>query len=271
MRLPLNSVAAKGLAGSLDHEELTQYRKEGSQDTWRLALAGEKPSEAITDNFLIVGTGSSKRLEDIGIVAEGLADRAAKILNLPAGQPLVKGDTTMFVVDKRYDFSEFGRMVEKRTYAKSLVSSWKSDTAIADIVLLCGMRDEVDDYEVSLARDIASVQVANWDASVPRWFADGMGYWVASKMFRRHPLIKQWQSESVIAMGSMKKASDFLGNNMAADHAALVGYQFVEMLQGKSRQFKLLMKNLREDGNFSAAFSSSYGTTPEAYFKTAKW
>ena len=270
VRLPLNSVAAKGLAGSLNHEELTEYRKGRSEETWRLALASLKPSEAKTDNFLILGTGSVKRLEEIGEVAEGLADRAAKILNSPSGQPPVKGDTTLFVVDKRYDFSEFGRMVEKRTYAKSLVSSWQSDTAIADIVLLCGMRDEVDDYEVSLARDVASVQVANWDASVPRWFADGMGYWVASKMFRRDPVVKQWQLESVSAMASMKKADDFLGNKMAADHAALVGYRFVEMLQGKSRQFKLLLKSLRGDGDFSSAFANSYGTTPEAYFKTAK-
>ena len=270
VQLPLRSVAAKGLAGSLDHEQLTKYRKDGSQETWRLALANLKPSEAVTDNFLVVGTGSTKRLKDIGIVAEVLADRAAKILNSPSDQPYVKGDTTLFVVDKRYDFSEFGRMVEKRNYAKLLVSSWQSDTATANIVLLCGIRDVVDDYEVSLARDIASVQVANWDASIPRWFADGMGYWVASKMFRRDPIIKQWQSESVIAMGSMKKAGDFLGNNMAADYAALVGYRFVEVLQGNSRQFKLLMKGLREDGNFSSAFYNSYGTTPEAYFKTAK-
>ena len=270
VRLPLHSVAAKGLAGSLDHEQLTNYRKEGSKETWRLALASVVPSEAVTDNFLVVGTGSITRLENIGNVAEGLANRVARILNSPSDQPLVKGDTTLFVVDKRYDFSEFGRMVEKRSYAKSLVSSWQSDTATANIVLLCGIRDEVDDYEVSLARDIASVQVANWDASVPRWFADGMGYWVASKMFRRDPVIKQWQSEAVVAMGAMKKADDFLGNKMAADHAALVGYRFVEALQGKSRQFKLLVKGLREDGNFSSAFSNSYGTTPEAYFKTAK-
>lgn len=268
VRMPLRSVAAKGLAASLNHEQLSESRKRSSEETWRLALDGVPSSQAATENFLVIGTGSGSRLQQVGKVAESIADRVAKILKTPSGQPFVKGNMTLFMVDKRYDFSEFGRMVEKRTFAKSLVSSWQSDTAIAHVVLLCGINDETEDYEVSLARDIASVHVANWDASVPRWFADGMGYWVVASMFRRNPLVRQWQSESVAAMASMKKPDDFLGNNMAADQAALVGYRFVEMLQRKSRQFKILLKNLREGGNFELAFYDSYGITPEEFFHT---
>ncbi len=267
VRLTLKTVAAKGLANSLDHPGLTELRKQTSGETWRLALSDVAPSSVTTDNFHIVGTGSTNRLQDIGNAAEDIATRIQKILNAPSSAPFVKGDTTLFVVDKRYDFAEFGRMVEKRTFAKNLVSSWQSDTAIAHIALLCGIRDGVSDYEVSLARDIASVHVANWDASVPRWFADGMGYWVASKMFRRDPVVQQWQLDSQSALASMKKPDDFLGNSMAADQAALVGFRFVEMLQGKSRQFKILVKKLREDGNFESAFYDSYGITPEEFFK----
>jgi len=53
---------------------------------------------------------------------------------------------------------------------------------------------------------------------------------------------------------------------MATDQAALVGYRFVELLQGKSRQSKLLMKSLREGNNFDLAFEDAYGTTPAAFF-----
>ena len=267
VRLTLRRVAAKGLANSLDHPQLTQLRKETSGDTWKLALSDVDPSSVSTENFLVVGTGSTDRLQQIADAAEGIAVRVEKILKTPPGEPFVKGDTTLFVVDKRYDFAEFGRMVEKRTFAKNLVSSWQSDTAIAHVALLCGVKDGVSDYEVSLARDIASVHVANWDASVPRWFADGMGHWVAAKMFRRDPVLQQWESDSYSAMASMKKPDDFLGNNMAADQAALVGFRFVELLEGKSRQFKLLVKKLREDGNFETAFYDSYGITPEEFFK----
>jgi len=168
LRVPLKTVAAKGLANSLDHKELVEWRKGASEDTWRLALASVKPTEAALENFLVLGTGSETRLQKIGKVAEKLADGVAKILGAPKDQPFVKGRTTLFVVAKRYDFAEFGRMVERRTFAKSLVSSWQSDTAIAHVVLKCGINDVAADYEVSLARDIASVHVANWNASVPR-------------------------------------------------------------------------------------------------------
>ena len=270
MRLTLKTVAAKGLANSLDHLKLTELRKKTSEQTWRLALSDVAPSFASTENFYIVGTGSTNRLQEIGNVAEEIAERIEKIFKAPPGAPFVKGDATLFVVDKRYDFAEFGRMVEKRTFAKNLVSSWQSDTAIAQVALLCGIRDGVSDYEVSLARDIASVHVANWDASVPRWFADGMGHWVAGKMFKRDPIVQQWESDSGSAMMSMKKPSDFLGNQMAADQAALVGFRFVEILARKSRQFKMLIKKLREDGNFESAFYDSYGITPEEFFNGTK-
>ncbi len=270
LRLTLKTVAAKGLANSLDHTELSKLRKQTSEETWRLALSDVVPSAASTENFHIVGTGSTDRLQEIGNAAEDIAMRIQKILKTPPGAPFVKGDTTLFVVDKRYDFAEFGRMVEKRTFAKNLVSSWQSDTVIAHVALLCGIKDGVSDYEVSLSRDIAAVHVANWDASVPRWFADGMGHWVAAKIFRREPIVQQWQSDSGAAMASMKKPSDFLGNKMAADQAALVGFRFVEMLQGKSRQFKMLVNKLREEGDFESAFYDSYGITPEAFFERWK-
>ena len=268
-RLTLKTVAAKGLANSLDHPQLSEQRKQTSAQTWRLALSDVPPSSASTENFHIVGTGSTDRLQQIGSAAEDIAQRIEKILKTPPGAPFVKGDTTLFVVDKRYDFAEFGRMVEKRTFAKNLVSSWQSDTAIAHVVLLCGVRDGVADYEVSLTRDIASVHVANWDASVPRWFADGMGHWVATKMFKRDPVVQQWQSDSRTAMASMKTPSDFLGDQMAADQAALVAYRFVEMLEGKSRQFKMLVKKLRDGSNFESAFHDSYRIMPGEFFQRA--
>ena len=270
VRLTMKAVAGKGIANSLNHEELTEMRKKTSEEIWRLALGGVEPSNAATENFLMIGTGSSDRLKKIGDNAESIARRVEKILKTSSGQPFVKGGTTLFVVDKRYDFSEFGRMVEKRTFPKTMISSWQFDSVNAHVALLCGMRDEFSDYEVPLSRDITSVHVANWDPSVPRWFADGMGHWVASKMFRRDPVVQQWEKDSYSAIASMKKPDDFLGNNMAADQAALVGFRFVETLQAKNRPFKMLVKKLHEDGNFEVAFYESFGITPEEFFKSGK-
>ena len=263
-QLDLRTVASKGLAGSLDHEELTQWRKESSIKTWQLALSGIKPAMVTTDNFLLIGTGSESRLETIGKVSESVTDKITKVLGGQADQPFVKGDTTLFVVDKRYDFSEFGTMVEKRTFDRSITSSWQSDTADAYVVLLAGMSSEAADYEVSLTRDLASVYVANWDASVPRWFADGMGYLSAAKIHNRDPIVAQWQASATAALGSMKKPEDFLGKAMPADQAALVSYRFVKVLEGKGSPFKKLTKQLQAGENFGSAFRAAFGTTPQA-------
>ncbi len=168
-------------------------------------------------------------------------------------------------------------MVEKHTYSKSSISAWQSNAPTAHVVLLRGINDSDADYEMSLARAIASVHVANWTPSVPRWFASGMGYWVAGNMFRRNPVARRWQLEAVDAMAkmkqlTMKQLTDFLGNNSAADQAALAGYRFVEMLHPQSLPFKLMVNRLQQGRDFESAFYDSYGITPDGLLKDqARW
>jgi mono/diheme cytochrome c family protein len=262
-RLAMRAVAAKGLARSMDHDRLTDYRRKASQETWQLALSGVTPEIASTKNFLMIGTGSQERLERVGRVAESIAGRVVKVLGSPQGKPFVKGDITVFVVDKRYDFSEFGRMVDKKAFDPSAISRWRSDTVTARVALLSRFRDQVEDYEIPLARDIASVHVANWDASVPRWFADGMGYWAAEKMFRRDGIVQQWQSAAVAAAGGMTKADDFLTGNMADGQAALASYRFVQLLDGRGRALKRLVHRLAQGRDFESSFVDVFGATAE--------
>lgn len=263
VRLPLRSVAAKGLANSMDHDRLTEHRNQAAAETWRLALSGVSPTMVATENFSVIGTGSKERLQAIGTVAESIAQGVTKVLGSKSKKPFVKGGTTLFVVDKRYDFSEFGRMVDQRAFDKTVTSSWQSDTVVARVLLLSAIRGRDADYEASLARDIASVHVANLDASVPRWFADGMGYSVAAKLYARDPMVQQWQSDAAAAATSMKKANDFISGEMPPDQSALASYRFVEALQGKGRAMKTLLNQLWQGVAFESAFADAYGTTPE--------
>lgn len=270
VRLPLRAVAAKGLATSMDHGRLTQFRKQAAQETWQLAFSGLLPTVASTENFLVIGTGSQGRLNAVGKAAENIARRVTKVLGATAKAPFVKGNTTLFVVDKRYDFSEFGRMVEKRAFDKSVVSSWQSDTVVARVVLLSGFNGRAADYEIPLARDLASVYVANLDASVPRWFADGVGYWTAAKMYGRDPMIQRWKTDAVAAANAMGKPDDFMSGNLGIDQTALVGYRFVEALYRNGRAMKILMNRLSQGVPFDSAFADGFGVSPEKMLQSQR-
>ncbi len=273
--LPLKAVAAKGLAGSLDHEQLLDMRKEASQKLWKLAYSDLAFSETATDNFFVMGTGAETRLATIATQAESLAKRTAAVLKSPGDAPFAKGNVALFVVDKRYDFSEFGKMVEKRQFPRTVGSSWKADVAEAYVVLLAPFSATESDYELTLAKDLAAVHVSGWNPTIPRWFADGMAWWTVAKMFRRHKALATLDQNATAAAASMKQPDDFITGKLAADQAALAGYQFVSSLQSNKRSFKRLLKDLRSQKGFDASFKDAYGASPREFFGAAasgkKW
>jgi hypothetical protein len=266
---PMGVVAAKGLANSLEHDELIEVRAGASRKLWELAYADLAASETNTDNFLVMGTGSEARLAEIGGQAESLASRTASVLKSPDGDPFAKGNVALFVVDKRYDFSEFGKMVQKRQFPRAISSSWNVLGADAYVILLAPFSSEESSYEVTLARDLAAVHVSGWNPTIPRWFADGMAYWTVAKMFKRNKALANLDQNAVAAVSQMKQPDDFISGKISADQAALVGYQFVSSLQSDSRSFKQLVKALREKEGFDQAFEQSYGISPKEFFGKA--
>ena len=266
---PMNVVARKGMTNSMDHEQLIAVRDGASKKLWELAYADLEASETKTENFLVYGTGSEARLVDIAGQAESLARRTASVLKSQEGQPFIKGNVSLFVVDKRYDFSEFGKMVEKRQFSRSISSSWNADGAEAYIVLLAPFSNQETSYEVTLARDLAAVHVSGWNPTIPRWFADGMAYWTVAKMFKRNKALANLDRSAAAAVAEMRRPNDFISGKISADQAALVGYQFVSSLQSNSRSFKRLLKALRQQEGFDQAFEQSYGISPKEFFGRA--
>ena len=72
------------------------------------------PNKSESTNFLVLGNVGENTLADIAKRAEALAPKVGEIFNAPPDQPLVKGRVTLFVFGERYDYGEFGKMVEKR-------------------------------------------------------------------------------------------------------------------------------------------------------------
>ena len=60
-----------------------------------------------SENFLTQGNVSPEKLQEISTMAEAIASKS-KLTKKASEQPFVRGNATVFVFAKRYDFGEFG-------------------------------------------------------------------------------------------------------------------------------------------------------------------
>ncbi len=164
--------------------------------------------------------------------------------------------------DKRYDFSEFGKMVEERDFPKEISGHWGFTTVDAYATVLMTRNQTHEDVQVALAHQIAALYAANLAPDVPRWFADGVGLWTARKILTREDEMKTLDAKAEAAAATMIKPDDFVQNRMPSDRAALVGYLFVKQLRSKSSSYGKLMKLLGEGQSFERSFPAAFGGTP---------
>lgn len=267
-RLEIRTVAAKAKSDSQSHEQLIAERLKSTQETWQLVMDQVESTSLPSKNFVVIGSTTESRLTDLSHLVESLVPKITDALKMDVSQPLVKGNVSVFVFDKRYDFSEFGKMVEQRDFPKEVTGHWGFDTVNAYATVLLTRNQVPDNAKVSLARQIVAVHTANLAPDVPRWFADGVGYWTAKKIYSREDETKSWDTDAWAAADSMKKPDDFIKNQMPADQAALVSYLFVKSLRSDGARFRRLMKMMRENNSFEKSFESAYGSAPGQLFNS---
>jgi hypothetical protein len=259
---PLAEVAAVARARASTHEQLTKDRAELAAENWRLGMPGTPPSKFESANFLVLGSVGENTLADIAKRAEALAPKVADIFKAPRDQPLVKGRFTLFVFGERYDYGEFGQMVEKR----DLPTAWRGHFQYT-IVDAYGavLTPKAGDYDLDalIGQQLGAVYAASLGKNVPHWFAEGCGRVVAARLApasdRR---VNQWDAELSGAVGSLAKPDDFLANKLAPELSDICSFSFVKFLMG-DRKFSNLMDSLRKGGDFKKVFGETFGATPE--------
>ncbi len=261
-RLSLNVVAAKVKADSQSHDELKADRMELAKRTWALVMDKVESNEIASSNFMVTGSTNESRLTDVSRMCEDMVPAIAKAFRADKKKPLVKGNVSVFVFDKRYDFSEFGKMVEERGFPKEISAHWGFTTVDAYATVLMTRNKSAEDVKGSLAHQIAAIHCANLAPDVPRWFADGVGLLTAKQVFPKDDGFKTLDSKAESAAADMTKIDDFVQNRMPADKAALVSYLFIKQLRGKSSKYRKLMSQLRSGQSFVDSFAAAYGGTP---------
>jgi mono/diheme cytochrome c family protein len=256
----LRDVARVAASEAASHEELAATRRQQSIDAWNLALPDTQPNQLETLNFFVIGGVSSSYLKAYSQAAEELARDMAKQLKLDGNEPLVKGRITLYVFARRYDYAEFGEMIESRTLPNDWRSHWRFDSVSAHVAALVTPEDDAEQAidRASLARHLAATTISAMGPDVPRWFADGWGYHIASRIARREPAVRQWPDQAAAALRGVPSADALLGGSLPDDQAGLVGFALVAALGENSRGLDKLIAELRKGSPFEEAFATAF-------------
>ena len=81
---------------------------------WHLAIPDDPGRVKETKNFYLIGNASPATMDQVATVAEQSAQSIARMYKAPDDKPLLEGRIVLFVCRQRYDYTEFGQMVEER-------------------------------------------------------------------------------------------------------------------------------------------------------------
>jgi hypothetical protein len=249
-------------ATQMSHEELSKERVALADVNWRMSNPDDKPQRYESENFLVLGNVFPERLQEIGKLAEQQQPRVAAILGAPADKPLIKGRLTIFVFNKRFDYAEYGQMVEKREIPDNWRGHWRYDVVDA---YACIQPPEYE-HDASLAGLVAE-QIAgaylDTHGTLPRWFAQGCAWSVASRIDGKDPRVAKWNDAVPDLVRQMSAADDFLAGKLSPEASAVLNYSFAKYLMGNSSQFRALLSALKNGAEFDKAFVQAYKAEPK--------
>ena len=267
---PLRTMASLAWANSASHEELLQRRREMAMENWKLgatAAEGAAPQQAETENFLVLGALSPATLQMVANAAEETLDEIRSIVRPPSKGPAIKGRATLFVLPKRYDYSEFSRMVEQRSIPSDWNEHWRYDGVDAYLPLVVASEDDEEQVRLRLIAPLTSLALATrGSGDVPRWMAEGIGRAASAKLGgRKNTQADAWKRALPDALAAMTKPDDLLAGRLTAEQADLVAFLLGTRLIDRSvrRQLDFLLAALDKGQPFDAAFVAAYRGKPQ--------
>jgi len=259
---PIARLAAVASARNATHEELSKQRVESAMKAWRLGMGSVKSTTSDTTNFHLVGNVGENTLADIGEQAEAMGPKVAEIFKAPADQPLIKGKMTLFVFSGRYDYSEFGKMVEKRTLPPEMRGHWRYDVVTAYGAMIPPKNNEYS-LPTLIGQQLAAAYVSS-QGEVPNWFSEGAGRVAAARLDARDARVIAWDKQLPEAMSRMTAADDVVTGKLLGEDGNVAAYGLVKFLMADGRRFGKLIEGLQAKQTFDAAFATAYGNTPSA-------
>ncbi|KAA1259877.1 Planctomycete cytochrome C [Rubripirellula obstinata] len=273
-RQPLRVMNQLAWAASASASELSRKRSKTAEINLKLvASTGVEPQSVITDHFLVTGTASKKTLELVGSLAEKQIKTVESVVPESDGpaEDFYRGKATIYVLPKRYDYSEFSKMVERRGIPSEWQSHWRFDGIDGYVAMVATERDDAKEIESRLVTPLTALAIATRGSEVPRWFAEGVGVVTSmrkAKLDREERM--RIESETATAVSAMKDAKSFLDGKMSPEQADRIGAAIATTLLSRNqrRNYDQLLQELEKGGSFETAFAKVFRATPKEFIDT---
>ena len=270
-RQPLPVMNQLAWAASASASELSERRAETAATKLNLVIpAGTATQPVVTDHFFVTGTASKKTLELVGKLAEKQIKTVQSVVpdSDASAEAFYRGKATIYVLPKRYDYSEFSKMVERRSVPSEWQSHWKYNGVDAYVAMVATERDSEKQIESRLVTPLTALAVATRGYDVPRWLAEGVGVVTSMRNTKsdREESMRRG-SETAVAISVMKDANSFLGGKMSPEQADRIGAAIANTMLSRNqrRNYDQLLRELKKGTAFDAAFTTVFRMNPKAY------
>ena len=256
----LDQVVGQAFAAKASHKELMAKRMERTREKWKIASPKNEPDEAIDDQFHVIGNIGPENAKVLLAQANTAAGQIRKMFNVTSKEPLVKGGITVFALKQRYDYSEFGKMLESRSLPAEWSSHWRSEVLDSYVAIVFD-KSEDKINETSLQQQITSLWISSFEG-VPRWFADGAGRQaLALTVGAKDRRVQPWLNRIPESMEQMKTLKSLLDGSMNDEASAIIGFGVIRtMYEAKMKiKYEAIVRSLASGMSFDQATTKNIG------------
>lgn len=270
---PLTVMSQLAWLKSATTEQKNERRHELAIEKHQLASGEDQPpTELSSEHVLVVGQNSSATLELVSELVEDQMRRVRTTVPGEDGADYFRGRATIHIFPRRYDYSEFTKMVEQRGIPSDWTSHWRFDGIDAYVALVAGEGDDEESIAARLVGPLTSLAVATRGHDIPRWFAEGVGVAVAYQQGGRRDrgTVRQREAETAEAIAATADAQAFLSGKLTPRQTDRIGAAVAVSLLDRTRRrsFDLLLRQLAQGASFDQAFAQAFQVTPAQYLDT---
>lgn len=256
----INTAWAKGAK----HTELLTRRRDRALEKWKRVLPNDEPSTAQTDELFVVGNLPQFRLDELRDELTKAVNSTKKQFSIPANKPLVNGGIAVFVLKSRYDYSEFGKMTEKRELPRQWLGHWYADPIDVYCVLSGEKSSEAPISSVAL-QVVCGAYLGSFP-EVPAWFAEGVARNLVINNHKKDDArVRTWVQSMADAADRVPSSDALVKGELDEEAGGVVGMAITNAMMSKSNRsrFVALVNRLRDGKSFSDAMEGTYGKTED--------
>ncbi len=263
----LDQVASQAWASKATHAELMAKRMQRARDQWKIVAPKTPADEAHDDEYHVIGNIGPESAKQLLAQVNTAAGQVRKMFKLSGREPLIKGGITIYALKQRYDYSEFGTMLESRSLPTDWNSHWRREV-LDCYVSMVFEKSDAKVNEPHLIQHLTSLWIASHDG-VPQWFADGAGRQAfAVTVGNNDPRVQPWLRRLPESMTQLKNLKPFLDGSMNEEDSATIGYGIIRFMfeNNLRRQYDAVVRSLDSGMKFDKAFEKSFGP-PEVFLQ----